>query len=501
MRSLPSPPSPPARIFRHRDGFSLLELLIVIAAISSVTTVAIWNFPGSGNAVKSVKLQQDVAALNRAVRTYLLNGGTIPANATGTSVIEKLKTVASSGSRSKIAGLRHGMIDPRLMGITSSEAGSMKAVWDGAKNSFVLKTEGSGFREFVLNSALAASPAATEDRSTVLALDNSNQWIWNYAEQENAPAGPREGTLALDAPILAAATGKSMQVLQSPTFSKPGTLYQDSDFNPDLKVSLINPNPPNTADTYYSISEGPWVKWIGTALSIPQALTTEVRAYSAPLDPDQYEESAIATAVYETIFFSGVSTGLFKNPKGDPALVSNLLTLITSPYFTYGSPATALGFTEPNSLSFTGRSFSYIAPDELFELGTLTYYNGSTYAGTNATSVQLNVTLTFSTPGVTEVLPFTFQLLSTPNTKEEKRNDWRNAETERQMDDQDADYVYIPQVSTKFSTTIKGRTFYLVLSFGSNSSNGFTTIDEFHTHENKTMTGSIFGRFTTTPPN
>lgn len=85
-----------------------------------------------------------------------------------------------------------------------------------------------------------------------------------------------------------------------------------------------------------------------------------------------------------------------------------------------------------------------------------------------------------------ENLTFSFNLLSTPN--------------KNQNADDDADFVYIPDVSTKFNTTIKGQVFYLVLSFGSSSGNGFTTINEFHTHENRTMTGSIFGRFTTNPP-
>ncbi|MDB6070272.1 MAG: hypothetical protein JWL81_1443 [Verrucomicrobiales bacterium] len=502
MRPCPPTPQPSViRILRGKDAFSLLELLIVVAAISSVATVAILNFSGSGNSVKAVKLQQDVAALNRAVRAYVLSGGDIPATATGPSVIAKLKTVASSTSRSKIAGLRNSMIDPRLLGITSSDASTMKAVWDNSKKSFILKSDGSGFREFVLDNSVAPTAAIGEERSTVLALDNSNKWIWNYAENESSAAAPRQGAISTHSPVSAPASGGAIQVLQAPTFSKPGALYNDSDFNPDLKVSLINPNPSNTADTYYSISNGAWLRWDGTPLSIPQALATEVRAYSAPLDPDRYEESAVSTALYETIFFSGTSTGVFKNPKGDPGLVSNLLGPLTGPLFTFGSPAVQSGFTQPNSLSFTGRSFSSIAPDQFFELGSLSYYNGSTYSGTNATSVQLTVNLSFTTPGVTETLPFTFQLLSTPNTKEDKKNDWRNKQTEKQMDDDDADYVYIPEVSTKFSTTIKGQTFYLVLSFGSNNGNGFTTIDEFHTHENKTMTGTIFGKFTTTPPN
>lgn len=154
----------------------------------------------------------------------------------------------------------------------------------------------------------------------------------------------------------------------------------------------------------------------------------------------------------------------------------------------------------PNSLSFSGKNLGTIAPEQLFELGTLSYYNGSVWSGTMADSIKLKVTLNLTTPGVVENLEYTFRLMSTVNTKAEKMADRRNRETEQQMDDADADFVYIPDVSTRFNTTIKGQTFYLVLSFGEHTSNGFTTINTFHTHENETMSGKIYGRFTTTPP-
>ncbi|MDB6069855.1 MAG: hypothetical protein JWL81_1026, partial [Verrucomicrobiales bacterium] len=206
------------------------------------------------------------------------------------------------------------------------------------------------------------------------------------------------------------------------------------------------------------------------------------------------------TAQYETIFFGGSSTGAFKNPIGDPGMVTNLTATSSSPTFTRGSPATSMGFYQPNSLSFTGKALPTIAPEELFELGTLTYFNGSVWTGTMANSVVLNVTLNLTTPGVVENLAFKFNLLSTVNTKADKKENRHNDETEEEMDDDDADYVYIPDVSTRFNTTIKGQVFYLILSFGEHDSNGFTTIDTFHTHENKTMSGKIYGRFTTTPP-
>jgi prepilin-type N-terminal cleavage/methylation domain-containing protein len=496
----PTTPKPSWRNLRRADGFSLLELLIVVAALSSVAAMGFMGFADTGDAVKAAKLRQDVAAINSAVKTYLVYGGDLSAVTDANAVLAKLKTTTDPSSRNKIAGLRGTMLDLRLRGVTSTARNEAKAVWNQATQSFEVRMDGTGFREFILDPSAVPSSLKRETRKTALAMNGEDKWIWAFNDGNAAAAAPRMETTSDAGMATISAAAVPVTVLRAPEFSKPGAVYDHSAFNPDLKVSLVDRNPAHTADLFYSIAHGPWLRWTGAPLSIPRALSTEVRAYSAPLDADRFERSAEVAAIYETIFFGGSSAGLFSAPKGDPGLISNLNGGKSNSFFSWGSPANNSGFNIPNSLTFSGRTFSHIAPDQLFELGTLTYYNGTTFAGTNATSVQLTVSLNLTTQGVVETLPFTFELLSTTNTKEAKEKDRKNKETEKQMDDADADFVYIPDVSTKFSTTIKGKTFYLVLSFGSNSPNGFTTIDEFHVHENKTMTGSIFGKFTTVPP-
>lgn len=470
---------------RRPNGFSLLEMLIVLGALSSVAAMAFMNFSNTTDSVKTAKLRQDVAALNSAVRTYLISGGDLSTVASGAEVIAKLKTTAKAGQRSTIAGLRGSMVDLRLQGIPTRVDGSPRALWDETEQRFVVQNTGDGFREFRLDGATPTTQVE-ETRQVAMEMDSSDKWIWSFTDQTKATSAPRAGAAVQENPVLATNTASTMKVLQAPEFTVPGALYGYDAFNPDMKVSLVERNDVKQADTYYSIANGPWQRWNGLPISIPRALTTELRAFSSPLDPDHFEQSAVASTLYETIFFGGTSSGKFKAPKGDSGLASNLLGGLSNSFFTFGSPATSAGYTKPNSLTFSGKNFLSVAPDQLFELGTLTYYNGSTYAGTNASSVQLEVSLNLTTPGVVETLPFTFNLLSTTNKGVDP--------------DADADYVYIPKVSTKFNTIIKGQVFYLVLSFGSTSTNGFTTIDEFHTHENKTMTGSIFGRFTTIEP-
>jgi prepilin-type N-terminal cleavage/methylation domain-containing protein len=488
------------QIRRRSKGFSLLEVLITLATISTVAAMAYVGATDTTSAARSVKLMQDVAALNRAVKTYASSGGDLSSMTTASQAIARLKTMASATSRAQIAGLRGAMIDPRLQGIASSGNGTPRAVWNNTTKSFVVQDTGSGFQEFQLDNSLATTPAVEEERSRLVSMNSEDKWIWKFNEGVGPARTPRIAAVSAPAPVVTPGAPASLSVLQSPVFELPGGLYDFSRFVPQLPVPLRNRNDSQVSEVFYSINNGPWQRYDGNPMAIPRALTTDVRAYSAPLDPDRYEMSAVTSSRYETIFFGGNSAGVFSSPAGDSGLVTNLVGLVKNAWFEWGSPALDLGYTVPNSLSFTGRSFTEIAPEERFALGTLTYYNGSTYTGTNATSVQLEVTLDFSSPAAVERLPFTFNLLSTRNTKAERIMDNRNEEAERRMDDDDADYVYIPDVSTRFNTTIKGRTFYLVLSFGSSSDNGFTTINEFHTHENKTMTGTIFGRFTTKPP-
>jgi hypothetical protein len=137
-------------------------------------------------------------------------------------------------------------------------------------------------------------------------------------------------------------------------------------------------------------------------------------------------------------------------------------------------------------LEFRGASFRKVAPDEEFKLGTLTYFNGTTSSNTNAKKIKFDVDLNLSEPVLRQTMTFELNLESTPNST-------------HNTDDQNADYVRIGTLASSFQTTIFGKIYYLRLRFGDHGPNGFTTIDQFHTHENKTMKGGVYGVLTTTP--
>ena len=104
---------------------------------------------------------------------------------------------------------------------------------------------------------------------------------------------------------------------------------------------------------------------------------------------------------------SGTSSGVFVNPAPGSAVVGGVGTND----FTWGTP---FG-TPPNELTFTGTPFVGTTGTP-FSFGTLAYFNGTVLAGSEATSVDLSVTLTFTDPaGVVQAFTFPLLLINTPN--------------------------------------------------------------------------------------
>jgi hypothetical protein len=357
-----------------------------------------------------------------------------------------------------------------------SEPGAERAVWDPAMQRFQLRTSGIGSSEFDLGGD-PVSAVTEESRSGTADLATRNNWVWDYADDAGGRKGP-DRILTKEVANIAPPTPPASSKLKVPDFSRPGAIYNLAAFNPVLDISLVDRNASGMARVYYSVNNGPWTEYTGTPLQIPPQLTTTVKAYAAAVDAELHEDSDERTENYETIYFSGTSSGVFHSPEGDSRLQTNLGSGVRLQTFKWGDPATP--DKKQNELQFSGARFDRIGPDTEFVLGTLTYYNGTTHSGTNATSVKVAIQLDLTTPGVKESLEFTFRLLSTPNKGVDA--------------DADADFVHIPDVSSDFRTVIKGRTFALVLSFGEHGPNGFTTIDTFHAHEGKALRGTIYGR-------
>jgi hypothetical protein len=153
---------------------------------------------------------------------------------------------------------------------------------------------------------------------------------------------------------------------------------------------------------------------------------------------------------------SGTTGGTFT----DPQPTDTTYTGVGTDFFTYGE---SLG--TPNQLTIDGTSIDTLTGSD-FAVGRLTYFNGGTFIGSTADSVQLDLTLTFSTPVSTTIpLPVTLDLLTTENTTGAA--------------DPDADYVTAAFTSSPFFTV--GGTSYEFRLLGFNNLSGAGTLFDPYT--------------------
>ncbi len=172
---------------------------------------------------------------------------------------------------------------------------------------------------------------------------------------------------------------------------------------------------------------------------------------------------------------AGSSSGIFINPVGPSTMV---VTGAGTDYFTWGDGPV----TGPSSLDFDGVTFS-VETDQVFSFGLLTFFNGSIYSGTQADAVDLSVTLSLTTPsGINKDFVYNLGLINTLNTNDAAAS---------------ADIVYFPASVPDTYFTADGINYTLeFLGFGSTTSSGFTTIDQFHVYEGESASAELLGRIT-----
>jgi len=173
----------------------------------------------------------------------------------------------------------------------------------------------------------------------------------------------------------------------------------------------------------------------------------------------------------EVISFLGKSTGQFINPTGQRYMDT---TGTGTDDFTWGKKS-RLG--NSNRVKYKGAGFvTHI--DEVFIVGSLVYANGDTLKGTNATTVDLNIILKFEDGSIVP-FPVPMELISTPNG----RSHHENADILR---------IYSNKYNNLFN--LNGQTYMLELSFGEATSDGFTSVDQFHVFEGFAASAELLAR-------
>ena len=287
-----------------RRGFSLVEALMVVAVLSTLTAGAVFTISNVTRAAENTKLQRDVTVINNAIRTYMVNGGTFLRSdlANPAAILNKLKTRATVDSAKEIAGLRDSMIDARLTFEMQSSAEAAVGVQrarfipDLANPKFVIQTDGPpGIRKFVMDASLAANDFGTEARRASMKLAKTDPWVWDYQESSlrraepslpptrnaNAvnPNPPDAGNLVLNPP------GFSLPAGAAPLISYPRSL------------ALLPTNPAGTAQIFYSVNGSPFSPYAGPFAVDPGMTVTGV---SVSLDPDRYDDSPSSSRTYTT---------------------------------------------------------------------------------------------------------------------------------------------------------------------------------------------------------
>ncbi|MGI9243369.1 MAG: choice-of-anchor K domain-containing protein, partial [Verrucomicrobiales bacterium] len=179
---------------------------------------------------------------------------------------------------------------------------------------------------------------------------------------------------------------------------------------------------------------------------------------------------------------SGEATGWFSNVEGGDGLVTNINGDQTNDYFQWGDPRD--WGTGANWLYFDGSSFENVGADERFEIGDLSYYNGTIAMSSAATAVDFTVQLEFG--GEAIQFDYGFDLLTTPNNGTE----WENADYVW-FNDPNIDRLSLGTQSEQI-VSLYGSDYTLNLEFGETSSDGFASIDQFHVKEARAASAKLY---------
>lgn len=278
---------------RVQSGFSLVEALIVVAALGVVASIAAVAVSRSREGACNAKLAGDVQTLNRAIQVYRISGGDLGnwgklALSNPQAVIDRLKSVALD--RDTVVGIAGRMIDPRLEVILQSaeeaKTDQPRAVWDENRKQFVIVGGGGrGIRKFALNTALAADWVADnyEERIASMRFASRDLWVWDYQDRlSSTHTAPTSVGMTPGTSPTPSGAPAGFKVLKPPRFSFKSGSYALEDF--DLPLELDNPNKAGISVILYRVQFGAWKLYDGTPIDVPPGAL--VTAVAKPVHPD-----------------------------------------------------------------------------------------------------------------------------------------------------------------------------------------------------------------------
>ncbi|MGI9243954.1 MAG: type II secretion system protein, partial [Verrucomicrobiales bacterium] len=245
---------------QQRRGFSLIELLSVVAAIAVLGSLAVVAISNTNSTVKQTKLEQEVTSLNAAIEVFLSNGGSLDGIETAQGVITELKRAAAN--ELEIVGLRGSVVDVRLQAVEEADGEPReRAIWNSGLSKFVISESASGVREFILNDELAEVDYSNVTRKTSLIYNDADGWVWDtndftFVSNTGPSSVPTTGGPAFNLDGQAGSANRSK--LKSPLISPGSATLALADFPLEISMAKQEGDPYSTR-IYYSIEPNVWV--------------------------------------------------------------------------------------------------------------------------------------------------------------------------------------------------------------------------------------------------
>jgi len=273
-------------------GFSLVEILVAIAALSTLVGIGLVAITRVPDDARKKKLDQDVAIVNNAIDAFLMAGGSA-GQLSEANVISALKQrIGPSSGPADIIGPQGPFLDPSVFTAPTDFEWSAQFATSPSPHFYVEKS-GNGI-VFTRGPASAVGGVAERDDAA------RSEWVWAYASATPPSLPDAFVPVAVDG-----ATGWTnvavVAVALDPPVITPGSLSTNLWGFP-LAVTIANPNPQGSSRIYYKANNGNYTLYDNTPFQIePETVLTAV---AVSLDPSRYYNSGAATEAYQVIPFN-----------------------------------------------------------------------------------------------------------------------------------------------------------------------------------------------------
>lgn len=352
----------------------------------------------------------------------------------------------------------------------------------------------------------AVNPNPPGSSKLVYAIDYG-AWV-DYSAPVNVPPG---SVLSVQAIALTSDWSDSRKIDESyqaePDLLTPPVIGTSRNtfgylFGRTIAVSLTNPNPPGSSTLRYRLGDGPWQDYSGpfnlSRADYPSGVRIEAEA--VPSSSPYWLASTVSDRVLTVapLDLSSSTSGAFSTPIGSDQIVTNLTGtgVAESSLFQWGDVAVREGETRvmtQSSLDFNGLAIGAIQEGQRFQVGTLNYYNGTSYAFDAATgtislavtgvSFGMDVNLRADGVDLNTRFNFDFELVNVVNI-EDPNDPWA-----------DADFVRVNRTLATERLQIDDRYYDFTLEFGETTDAGFATFNEFHVLEYAGADVKVYGTF------